>query len=63
MTAKFSDFPAAGALDGTEVIPGLQGGANVRMTAADIAATAAGGADPGSTQGAAVLPSSLARRA
>lgn len=41
---RFSDNPAATTpLSGTEVIPGLQGGADVQMTAQDIADLAAGG--------------------
>lgn len=38
---KISDDPSASALDGTELIPGVQGGANVTMTAAQVKAYAA----------------------
>lgn len=41
---RFSDNPAATTpLSGTEVIPGLQGGSDVQMTAQDIADLAGGG--------------------
>ena len=39
---RFSDNPAAGALTGAEIIPGLQSGADVQMTAQDIADLAGG---------------------
>lgn len=34
---RFSDNPLAGPLTGTEIIPGLQGGVDVQMSAQDIA--------------------------
>lgn len=43
MSAKISALTAASALTGTEIVPVVQGGANRRTTAADIAALAEGG--------------------
>lgn len=40
---RFSDNPAAGALTGTEIVPGIQGGIDVQMTSQDIADLASGG--------------------
>jgi len=42
---KISAMTAAAALDGTEIVPIVQGGANVRTTTQDIADLAAGGTD------------------
>lgn len=43
MPTKFSQFPAAAALDGTETVPGLQAGANVQISVDSIAARSSGG--------------------
>lgn len=40
---KISQLTGAGALDGTEVLPGVQSGATVKITAQDIADLAGGG--------------------
>lgn len=40
---KISELPAAGALTGNELVEGVQGGANVKMTTQDIADLGGGG--------------------
>lgn len=48
---RFSDNPAAGPLTGTEIIPGIQSGSDVQMTAQDIADLAGGGGAVSSVNG------------
>ena len=40
---RFSDNPLASTLTGTEIVPGIQGGVDVQMTAQDIADLGSGG--------------------
>lgn len=40
---RFSDNPPASSLTGTEIVPGIQGGVDVQMTAQDIADLGGGG--------------------
>lgn len=51
---KISNDPAAGTLTGTELIPGVQSGANVRINAVDIAALGGGTPAVGSVVNASV---------
>ncbi len=48
---RFSDNPLASTLTGTEIVPGIQGGVDVQMTAQDIADLGGGGGGSGDVVG------------
>ncbi|MDB5483043.1 MAG: 1-(5-phosphoribosyl)-5-((5-phosphoribosylamino) methylideneamino) imidazole-4-carboxamide isomerase [Caulobacteraceae bacterium] len=48
---RISSLPAAATLTGTEILPGVQGGANVAITVGQVKAFAGGGGTPGGVSG------------